>query len=316
MTPENEKWSRSLFLGRPILLRPFLLAFFALCFSLHGHPSFLPFDFNFVAIFFPLTFFLECGFCRWSATKLKKQNSRRQLWPDDGLFLPFLPFLSFLPSFPFAFLLLLFFLLCFISFSLYFSFPFSWSGSFPFCFFFPFFFFPFLFLFLCFPISFPFSFPVLFLFLSSFSFPYTDSYILAGGPGNEAGKPKTKPYTIPSNRTKNWRSYKVLEARHTKKIVWHLESLTASCQQKPTPTPTPFGWMLNFQIHHTVVTIQNWPYAVHSFQIHLWLRWDTWTLDHEGPWQPRLRRWALVWTTAQGWKRSGPRGRPVRPLNH
>lgn len=242
----------------------------------------------------------------------KTALTRRRPFPPFPPFPFFPPFLSFrfpspslFPSlfhFLFPLLFLSFFLIRFLSFLLFFPFLFL-SFSFPF---------PLLSYFL----SFFLSFPVLFLFLSSFSFPYTDSYILAGGPGNEAGKPKTKPYTIPSNRTKNWRSYKVLEARHTKKIVWHLESLAASCQQKPTPTPTPFGWMLNFQIHHTVVTIQNWPYAVHSFQIHLWLRWDTWTLDHEGPWQPRLRRWALVWTTAQGWKRSGPRGRPVRPLNH
>ena len=170
MTPGNEKWSRSLFPGRPILLRPFLLAFFALCFSLHGHPSFLPFDFNFVAIFFPLTFFSE-----WFLSVIRNEAKNKTKIHEDSSdqttafsSLSF-PFLSFLSSLPFLSLSFSFSFSFSVSFPFPLTFPFLFPDQVPFlsAFLSPFFFFPVLFLFLCFPISFPFSFPFL-----SFSFSY------------------------------------------------------------------------------------------------------------------------------------------------
>ena len=57
--PENE--ARSLFLGRHSA-SSFYPCILSLCFSLHGHPSFLPFDFNLVVLFFSVIVFVEMGF--------------------------------------------------------------------------------------------------------------------------------------------------------------------------------------------------------------------------------------------------------------
>lgn len=127
------------------------------------------FWFQFRCYLFPFAFCLECGFCRWSATKLKtKPKFTKTALTRRRPFPPF-PFLSFLSSLPFLSLSFSFSFSFSVSFPFPFTFPFLFPDQVPFlsAFLFPFFFFPVLFLFLCFPISFPFSFPFL-----SFSFSF------------------------------------------------------------------------------------------------------------------------------------------------
>ena len=185
--PENE--ARGMFLGRHSA-SSFYPCILSLYFSLHGHASFLPFDFNLVVLFFSVIVFFEMGFLSVirNETKTKPEFMKTTLTRPQPFppFPPFLPFPSFLflslpfPSFPFlslpfpsflAFLSCLALLPCspaflsclpFLSpFPLFLSF---WFSSFSVSFSLPFsLLFPFLFPFPAFPVSIPSSF---FLFFS------------------------------------------------------------------------------------------------------------------------------------------------------
>ena len=110
--PENE--ARSLFLGRHSA-SSFYPCILSLCFSLHGHPSFLPFDFNLVVLFFSVIVFCwnggSVGDPEWSQNEARiHENNSDQTTAFSSLpsflflSLPFpsFPFLSLpFPSFPF-----------------------------------------------------------------------------------------------------------------------------------------------------------------------------------------------------------------------